>query len=420
MIMCVFAITAASAQINSVAIVGAAVGGWPTDNDCGGPVDQNQMNRVGTTDEWILENVEVTTAFVDGVQQNGLKFRANNCWNDATGDPVGLNVGKPASGNGWPSGTGTNAGSSTDIKIGVVAGTYTVKFNSSTLEYSFEGGPPIPVVKLVGTAVFDGTANIAPTSPTTFQSILTLLDGDAAFEVDGVLLSDGEFPYGLASEGVEYPLIPVIAGKWIVKYDYETSEYSFDVAPNDAWAITGSALKTFGYDWGTDLLLETTDGITYTSSAPISMEAGGFKFRIAGNWDSAKGCDASDDNQTGFFPTGLPGGKNINVTAEQAGSYSVTFNANTGEYSFTTLSTKGFSSANFKVSPNPTTNNWNFTTANDSIESIQILDVLGKKVMSISPKSNTANVDASALTRGIYFAKVATAKATQTLKLIKN
>ena len=390
MIMCVFAITAASAQINSVAIVGAGIeaDGWPGQPNNPGPEDKYQMTQVDA-ENWIYYDLTL----VGG----GVKFRANNAWSGAGFEWAGP----------FPSGVGTSSGD-----IIAIAGIYIVKLNTTTGAYSFEGSTPIPIVKLVGTAVNGGTADIAPTSATTFQAKLNLLDGSAQFDVDGILLSEEFFPSGIAGEGL--PAIPVTAGKWIVKYNSETGEYNFEVAPNEAWAITGSALKTFGYDWGTDLLLDTTDGITYTSSAPISMEAGGFKFRVAGDWNTAKGGNT--------FPAGPAEGNNedILVTAEQAGSYSVTFNANTGEYSFTTLSTKGFSTANFKVSPNPTTNNWNFTTANDSIESIQILDVLGKNVMSISPRSNTANVDASSLTRGIYFAKVTTAKATQTLKLMKN
>ncbi|KAB1154991.1 T9SS type A sorting domain-containing protein [Flavobacterium luteum] len=408
LIMCVFAFTAASAQIETMAIVGDGVGGWPGNGDSPDPNnDTHQMTKVDA-DNWIIIDLVV--------KGNGIKFRANNTWDAANKFIVGAPT-KPAIQ--FPSAIGVSPGDNIE---GVVPGTYTVKLNTATLAYSFESGVVIPVVKLVGTAVDGGSVNIPATSATTFEAKLNLLAGDAQFDVDGVLLSDSVFPGfplpGNAFEGG--PAIPVTAGKWIVKLNVETGDYSFEVAPNEAWAITGSALKTFGYDWGTDLLLDTTDGVTYTSSAPISMEAGGFKFRVAGDWGTAKGCDAPDDNSFGFFPTGLPGGKNINVSAEQAGSYSVTFNANTGEYSFTSLSTKGFSTANFKVSPNPTTNNWNFTTVNDSIESIQILDVLGKNVMTVSPRSNTANVDASSLTRGIYFAKVATAKATQTLKLMKN
>ena len=63
---------------------------------------------------------------------------------------------------------------------------------------------------------------------------------------------------------------------------------------------------------------------------------------------------------------------------------------------------------------------WNFTSTNDRIESVKIVDVLGKNVMTVSPKSNNVSVDGSSLTKGIYFAKIATAKATETIKLMKN
>jgi hypothetical protein len=72
-----------------------------------------------------------------------------------------------------------------------------------------------------------------------------------------------------------------------------------------------------------------------------------------------------------------------------------------------------------KVNPNPTQNSWNFTASNETIQSIQIIDVLGKTILIIAPKNTTATIDASNLTNGIYFAKVTTTTATSTLKLLK-
>ncbi len=389
LIMCVFAITA-SAQINSVAIVGEAVGGWPT--GAAGEIDANQLVKIDA-DNWELKDLTITAG--------KCKFRANNAWGGAGGEWAGA----------FPTATGTSAG---DITV-PVAGVYTVTLNTATNVYNFVSAAPIPVVKLVGTAVDGGTVSVPATGASTFQITVTLLDGNAQFDVDGVLVSDSAFPSGAAFEGGS--AIPISAGEWLIKFNTETFEYSFEAPPAPIVGITGAA----GPGWGNDYEFTTTDGINYTLLGGVFVE-GGMLFRLNKNYDVKFGGEA-DGLDIFASPSGIlsEGGKDIIIAAASAGTYDITFNRLTKEYTTAlSLSTKGFSTANFKVSPNPTTNNWNFTTANDRIESIQILDVLGKNVMSISPRSNTANVDASSLTRGIYFAKVATAKATQTLKLMKN
>ena len=386
LIMCIFAMTAATAQVNSVCLVGDAAGGWGDD------VEAYQLTKIDA-DNWKIEGAVLTA--------NKCKLRANGGWFGDGFEWAGA----------FPTATGTKAG---DIVI-PVAGTYTVTLNTATNVYEFISAAPIPVVKLVGTAIDGGTVNVPATGATTFQAKIMLLAGDAKFDVDGVLLSDGAFPTGVA--GVGLPSIPITAGEWVVKYNSETGEYSFETPPADIVGITGAA----GPGWGNDYEFTTTDGINYTLLGGVFVE-GGMLFRLNKDYAVKFGGEA-DGLDIFATPSGTltEGGKDLVVSAATAGTYDITFNRLTKEYTTAlSLSTKGFSTANFKVSPNPTTNNWNFTTANDSIESIQILDVLGKNVMSISPRSNTANVDASSLTRGIYFAKVATAKATQTLKLMKN
>lgn len=386
LIMCIFAITAASAQVNSVCIVGPAAGGWGDD------VEAYQLTKIDA-DNWKIEGAVLTA--------NKCKLRANGAWQGAGFEWAGA----------FPSAIGTSAG---DITV-PVAGTYTVTLNTATNVYNFTAGDPIPVVKLVGTAVNGGSVDISATGLTTFQAKVVLLDGTAQFSVDGTLISDSAFPSGIADEGL--PSIPVTAGEWIIKINVETGEYSFEVPPIPLVGITGAA----GPGWDNDYEFTTTDGENYTLLGGVFVE-GAMLFRLDKDY-AVKFGGLEDGLDIFAISTGTlsEGGKDLVVTAATAGTYDITFNRITKEYTTTpSLSTKGFSTANFKVSPNPTTNNWNFTSVNDRIESIQILDVLGKNVMSVSPKSNTVNVDASSLTKGIYFAKVATAKATQTLKLMKN
>ena len=83
------------------------------------------------------------------------------------------------------------------------------------------------------------------------------------------------------------------------------------------------------------------------------------------------------------------------------------------------LSTKSVAVSKFVAYPNPTKNNWTISSPTFEIASIQLIDVLGKNVMSIKPKSNQFTIDASKLNAGLYFARINTANGSSSLKLVK-
>lgn len=84
----------------------------------------------------------------------------------------------------------------------------------------------------------------------------------------------------------------------------------------------------------------------------------------------------------------------------------------------TVLSNEEFSKASFKAYPNPTQNSWNLR-GESQIESIRVLDILGKEVIAISPNNNEATIDGSRLKSGIYFAQIKTLEGLDSIKLIK-
>lgn len=481
-----------NAQVNSVALVGEAVGGWPT--GAAGEIDANQLTQVDA-DNWIIENITIAAG--------PCKLRANNCWCGAGFEWAGA----------FPTATGTSSG---DIIV-PIAGVYTVTLNATTGVYNFESGSPLPVVKLIGSSVTEsGGIVLAPFATDTFRATnVTLVDGTGQFDIDGSVFGedglDGTivFPNGTLLGNANF--IPVLGGVYSsITLNISTGVYSFELAPlippvsvvgdgvggwppfpaedpnqltssdgenykieklacvvgpakfrqDNAWTINwGNAAFPTGvgtqngdnieinaagtYDvtfvrstgaynfffptisivgdavggWppfsGDDPnQLTTTDGVTYTISN-LNIVTGPAKFRQANGWDINWGSTA--------FPsgTGTQNGENIAITAD--GTYDVTLNRVTGEYNFTpSLATTTFNSNNFRVSPNPTNNVWNFVSAKQAIESIQIVDMLGKTVMTINPKDMNVTVDATSLNAGMYFAKISTANATETAKLIKN
>ncbi|MBU3681828.1 MAG: T9SS type A sorting domain-containing protein [Flavobacterium sp.] len=452
---------------------------------------QVSMTGPGASGAW---GVDVNLSSTDGViwtldnfimPGGEFKFRLDGQWTTNWGATT------------FPSGTGTQDGPN----IPAIAGTYNITFNQSTGEYNFTGGAPIPVVKLVGTAVtsVDGLLLATADAENYYINNATLVDGTAQFDVDATIYGGDTFPGGVVSDASLF--IPVVGGDYSsVTLNIATGEYTFTAAPIfQIISITGSGAT----GWGNDTYLNTTDGINYTLSG-LTLSSGEIKFRQGSDWAVNWGDSA--------WPTGVAtqGGPNIPCVA---GTYSVTFNRETGEYNFffpivsltgsatggwgdgfdfnlattdgvlysmtnftlgvgeckfregnswtvnwggadwpagvatlsgpnipsvpgtydidfnkvtgdyffsPSLSSVSFNNGNFKVYPNPSQNVWNIASANEAITSIQIMDVLGKTVMTVAPQATSAVVDASALNSGIYFARIATASATSTVKVVKN
>ena len=86
----------------------------------------------------------------------------------------------------------------------------------------------------------------------------------------------------------------------------------------------------------------------------------------------------------------------------------------------TTLSTNNLAIEKFILYPNPTNDSWTVKTNNVKISSIYLYDILGKQVMTLTPNTSEAKIDASTLSKGLYFAKIATDNGSSSLKLIKN
>jgi hypothetical protein len=82
------------------------------------------------------------------------------------------------------------------------------------------------------------------------------------------------------------------------------------------------------------------------------------------------------------------------------------------------LSTDDLSRTNFKVFPNPTTNNWN-VVSNSTINSIDVYDILGKKVATLTPGATEVEISSTNMNAGLYFAKIQSDNGSKTVKLIK-
>jgi starch-binding outer membrane protein SusE/F len=243
--------------------------------------------------------------------------------------------------------------------------------------------------------------------------------------------SSASFPSGSGTQTGS--LIPVTSGIFNVAFEKSTGAYQFNDVPV---SIVGNQ-KGGGWGWSTTAVdeLTTFDNVNYELmgwsamvTAPNAVAAGAtlVEFKLIDNhdWPFQFG---NRDAVTGLTP--LTGFLLPKITADPPncklpqGVYNVAFNRLTLAYTFTvvTLATDRQNYSSFTVYPNPTSNNWNFVSkANNVIKSVQIVDVLGKVVMTNSSLSNELDIDASALKSGVYFARIATENATETVKLVKN
>ncbi|WP_304196735.1 T9SS type A sorting domain-containing protein [Flavobacterium alvei] len=200
---------------------------------------------------------------------------------------------------------------------------------------------------------------------------------------------------------------------------YNVSSYNISFNKTTlAYSFAFQVISIFGDAtpgaWTTDTDMTTVDGNNYTLSN-VALVPGALKFRGDHSWTLPYNWGGT------VLPSGTAVVDANGFSIPTAGNYNINFNVTTAAYTITSsLATKGFNTSTFSVYPNPAQNSWNFSSSNENIESIQIVDVLGKTIRSSFSKSNFVTVDASGLNSGIYFAKIATASETSTLKLIKD
>jgi starch-binding outer membrane protein SusE/F len=323
-----------------------------------------------------------------------VKFRENHDWT--------LNWG----GSTFPTGTAVSDGPD----IPVTAGTYHIVFDMLFGSYSFT---PITVtpISLIGDAMQGWTTDVDMKSN----------DG-INYKLDGYHFSSGSvkfrqnhnwdtnwggtaFPNGIGvlNSTDNIPVNTSVSGNYSVDFNLTTDNYNFT---RPIISILGTGVS----NWFNDVNMTTTDGITYTLLQQ-TLSNGEVKFRLNNSWVTNWG------NANFPMGTGIQDGANIPITA---GVYDITFNFNNGTYTFIqNLNTNNFSRNNLKVFPNPSSTEWNFS-AKETIESIEITDVVGKTISRTTNNSESISIDASQFNSGIYFTKITIGSTIQTLKLIKN
>ncbi|MFZ1703402.1 MAG: SusF/SusE family outer membrane protein [Saprospiraceae bacterium] len=316
----------------SIGIIGDATpGGWATET----PLTKSNTNP----DLW-----RVVIVLVDGL----VKFRANDSWTLAWG------------GTDFPSGTASETGGD----IPVTAGEYIVTFNTNTLEYNFVEVVDYETIGLIGSATPGGWESDSPMNKdgndkTIWKLRLTMVDGEAKFRADTAWTFNwggSDFPEGIAE--LDGPNIPVPAGDYFVDFNSATGAYKFTAVveyekislvgksgPFGDWPGDDDSRDTYLTKDAGDFNLWTHTGMALTGYEGVTDA--GVKFRANAAWDVNWGAED--------FPSGIgvQSGPNIRPVA---GTYSVVFRSDTGEYAFVESSNTHnvLDNAVLNIYPNPT------------------------------------------------------------------
>jgi hypothetical protein len=350
---------------------GSTTVGWSGDLD------------MATTDgvTYTYSNLVVTVPSSDP----GVKFRQGHDW--------GTNWGSTA----FPSGTATPNGAN----IPATNGTYNVTFNRTSGAFSFVPvGVTYDVVVLVGGGA---TLTLSTSDGVNYHSNgVALQEGAYHFNINGTGQYGGTgFPSGTAMNPGS---ITVPANTYNITYSTETDVYNFGF-------VTISAIGGGVVNWDTDVDFATTDGVNYMIASQVFV-GGEMKFRQNHNWDLSWG--------SGIFPSGtlVSPGENFTVPA---GTYRVMFNRTTAEFSMSDVA--GVTTVvknNVSVYPNPSATSWNFSTTGATLTNVKVTDITGKTVINQAVNGQIANVNATALSAGVYFASVTANGATTVLRVVKN
>lgn len=228
------------------------------------------------------------------------------------------------------------------------------------------------------------------TSNMAYDYCFGTLDGEPNLDDVGGINNAQKYDFGSSGFGCGQDVPTDVSSKMYVNFDYWASTSTTNFR---AFLISGvppgATTETF-YEIGVDeaIVQETWTRV----SVPISHFTG-------------QGFDIGNYLQYKF-----------DVATAEAGS--IVYIDNYFLSDSEVLSVNQFAAAEFNVFPNPTENSWN-VRATQSIDTIEVFDMLGKRVMALNPETADVTLNASELNSGLYFAKITTASGTNSIKLIK-
>jgi hypothetical protein len=296
---------------NAIGIIGdATAGGWDVDTD---------MYRPDPTKptEWTV------TAYLVGGKS--LKFRAEDKWDNNWGAAT------------FPTGTGTQNGPNIPVTN---SGYYKITFNAGTGAYTFTTVTTTVYnfVSLIGEQSSWGSdiADLSkdPNNEHIWTGTVNLTAGQLKFRAN----HDWAVNWGATSDATATNLSGygvqnganvsiTTAGNYFVYINTATGEYFFGksdrATPYTDVGLIGDATPG-GWDSDTNLIRNPSN--PYKWSGYITLTNKEAKFRAQNDWGVNWGGST--------FPTGVSTQNGPNIPIAAAGTYYITFNSSTGEYTF--------------------------------------------------------------------------------------
>jgi hypothetical protein len=247
------------------------------------------------------------------------KFRASDDWAENWGAA------------GFPAGTGVQDGANIPISE---AGYYRVTFNDVTGDYSFTllNTPTYTSIGVIGSGTaggWDSDQDLTQddSDDHVWTGTFTFTDGEAKFRANDAWNNNwGGTGYPSGTGVQDGPNIPVVAGTYFVRLNDATGEYMIIATnrsqPYAQLGVIGSATPG-GWDNDTDMTQNPANPFLWSKIMTLTQAEA--KFRADDAWTVNWGGST--------FPSGKGTQDGPNI-ATQSGSYFITFNSGTGEYSF--------------------------------------------------------------------------------------
>ncbi|MBK9255242.1 MAG: SusF/SusE family outer membrane protein [Saprospiraceae bacterium] len=180
-------------------------------------------------------------------------------------------------------------------------------------------------IGIIGSATpggWDNETALTQVNDSIYTIDITLTTGEAKFRADNAWTTNWgsrDFPGGTGVQ--DGPNIPVFAGDYSITFNSVSGEYYFDV--DSDISIIGDATPG---GWENDTKMYRLEGDTNKYYITVDLINGSMKFRTTGSWDTNWG--------SADFPVGVGVQDGDNIPVVQAGTYDVSFDKSTGEYSF--------------------------------------------------------------------------------------
>ena len=257
------------------------------------------------------------------------------------------------------------------------------------------------------------TVNLIPTAQT-FTYTFTINYGDT---VDDRVLFDMGADTGFVF--INNVSVQEVIGDSAFGYNGQACQgIDFDANPQDTSGLESGARLNGTINFHVDLYIETgTDlvGKVFNvllvhpaGDTPVNIDIGGLNpAPTPGTWYSYDATVTLND------PV-------IRQTTVVSNLNNAVWYDNLYLYRAGALSTNDFDLNNLNVSPNPTKGVWNINSSNSTIDNVVVYDLLGKRVLNLSPNSQQVTIDGSGLKTGIYLARLSSNGLTKTIKLVKN